>query len=339
MRFMTAIWRFVQLATRGSGGRLAIGVAIGIAISALSIWILASAVDTEAALRLVARADLLLLLAALVPLTVGMLVRTGRWGVLLRAASPRRPLATRDLLPIVLASYAANSVLPVRLGDVARAVVGARRLRTGLPETMGSVGLERVLDAGALALVALAASLVADVPGWLIQSGFVLLLAAATFVALVYLVHRLGQRRYRGSQSGLARLGRGLRSSPRAISVAFVLSALVWCIDGVTFWLVARAIGVEISWVAALLIATGAAAGGILPSAPAAVGTYELAGTAVGIALGLDSASALGVAVLSHLATVVPLLAAGAVAVPVIGLGRGDLRTPRAGGPVPESAA
>lgn len=317
--------RFYRL----SDHRVAITALVGIVVSGLCLWILAGSIDLAALRDLVIRANMALLAAAVVTLTISMIVRTARWHVLLpRGAATLRVLR---LVPFVLFGYAANSVAPMRLGDAARAVAVARTFRTGTPETLGSVGLERVLDAGALAAVALVASTGRAVPDWLTQVSLLLAGAAAavcTGILVVGTLARVGRRAtVIRPPSFMGRVWSGLRANPRSIAASIALSAAAWCIDGVTFWLVAHALGVSLPWEVAMLVGLGAAVGGILPSAPAAIGTFELAGATVGMALGLDGTTALAIVLLGHAVTVIPLVVAGVVCAPLIGAGLRDLRS------------
>jgi uncharacterized membrane protein YbhN (UPF0104 family) len=110
----------------------------------------------------------------------------------------------------------------------------------------------------------------------------------------------------------LLRLAAGIRSNDRGAALALGWSLIAWALDGATFWLCAMALGLDLHPVAAFLVAAGASLGGIAPSAPAALGTYELGGTAVGVALGMSGADALAMVVLAHAATVLPILVAAA---------------------------
>ncbi len=310
--------------------RLVIVATFGTFVSAASIWVLASTFDASALRETLGRANLSLLVAGIGTLALSMVVRTARWQAILPVtASGRRP-TVQKLLPLVLVGYAINSIAPMRLGDVVRGLVASRRFRTGGPEALGSVSLERILDAGALAAVAALASIGAAVPIWLTQGTLLIAAAATTIVVSVYLVGMAARRQPAAGRNGqisiLWRAWVGLRANPRAIATSSALSATAWCIDGVTVWIIARSLGVEIGWEIAMLIATGAALGAILPSAPAAIGTFHLAGTAVGVAMGLDGSTALAIVVLWHTATVVPLIIAGAVSASLVGIRVRDLR-------------
>lgn len=304
---------------------------LGIVVSAASIWLLLVTTDGSALQDTLAGADWRFVGLAVVTLAVSMVIRTTRWKVILPAARGRRPTVA-SLLPVVLIGYAVNALVPMRLGDLFRGVAASRRFRTGTPEALGSVGLERILDAGALAALVAVASIGSQVPGWLLQGGLAIATVAAAVVVVVYVIEI--RRRSRSLPTNVIpsifwRTWTGLRASPRTIAGSSLLSALAWGVDGITVWIVARALGIEIGWDVSVLIAAGAALAAIVPSAPASVGTFHLAGTAVGVAMGLDAAGALSLVVLWHATTFVSLLVAGGVSAVAIGAGRQDFRRVR----------
>ena len=117
--------------------------------------------------------------------------------------------------------------------------------------------------------------------------------------------------------------------SPRRLLAVAALSCLCWGLDALVFWLVAQAIGVQLSVPAAVLIAGMTVLVTAIPAAPGYVGTYELAATTTAAALGVPGPEALAVAVLAHILTTVPLALAGVLALAISGA-----RWPRrAGGP------
>lgn len=299
---------------------------LGLIMSAASIWLLLSATDPRALHDTLAGADWRLVVGAVVTLALSMLVRTMRRKVILPPSHGRRA-TVRALFRVVLIGYAVNALVPARLGDVFRGVAASRRFRTGTPEALGSVGLERILDAGALAAVAAFASIGSQVPPWLTQGGLLIAVVAAaavTFVYLIEIVRRFRPRASNGIQSLVGRAWSGLRASPRTIAASSLLCAVAWGIDGITVWMVARALGIDIGWEMSMLIAAGAAIAAILPSAPASIGTFHLGGTAVGIAMGMDASAALSLVVAWHALTFVSLLVPGTVSALVIGASRRD---------------
>ena len=311
-------WRTPTLPRRG---RLLAAALIGTVVTVGALWLLGSTVDIGQTVGLLRKADPLLLGAALLPVAVSMIVRSWRFAVVLGPISANGRVPVRAVAPLVLASYAINSLVPMRIGDLMRAAVGSRRLSIGFPEALGSVGLERMLDVATLALIPLVVSVGGNVPSWLSGVATALLLVALVVGVGAYALRPVARRLGVTPWTWVARFVEGLRASPHTVGAAMALSLLAWFLDGLTFWVTARALDIDISWSAATLIAVASGLGGSLPGAPAAIGSFELAGTAAGVAMGIDSAGALGLVVMGHLLTVVPILFAGLVACAMMGIG------------------
>jgi uncharacterized membrane protein YbhN (UPF0104 family) len=99
------------------------------------------------------------------------------------------------------------------------------------------------------------------------------------------------------------------------------LTGIAWVLDAVIVWLCAGALSTSLDPSAAMAIAAVAVLGTAIPSAPGYVGTYELAASAAGAAVGLSAETALALAVLVHAVTLVPLTVAGIVAAMTVGAG------------------
>lgn len=308
--------------------RHVLALAAGLVVSGASVWILATRVDVGRIGSLITEANLGLVGLSLLTLAVSMLLRTFRWRAIFPATRTRQ-VSVAGLAPVVLIGYALNALIPLRAGDVARGVIGARRFGAGLPETLGSVGLERLLDAAALGIVAAAVSVGVVGPEWLVP---IAIAVAVGSLGLVIALHLLALRRspVRGAVAAGAsvawRVWDGLRASPRDIGLSLAFGAAAWCVDGATAWIIAGALGISLSWQVAVLVTAGAALGAVLPSAPAAIGTFHLAGSAVGVALGLTGPEALALVSLWHAITIVPLVMAGGISAPLLGLGVRELR-------------
>lgn len=304
---------------------LLVATAIGVCVSAIAAWLLWQVVDPPMMWELAISAQPAFVGMAVLSLCLSMLLRTARWRSILPPMREEAP-GTARLLPFVILGYAANSIMPLRLGDAARAVLSARRFAAGIPEMLGSVGLERLLDALALALLLLLASIGAVVPLWFGQAIVTILAASLSILVCVQLLSR-GPALARHTRLRLiTRVWHGARVEPYRVTRSLGWSVLAWCADGVTFWLCGLALGLDLSLGTALLVAGGAALGGILPSAPASIGTFELGGTAVAVTLGLTATDALTLVLLSHAVTVIPIIVAGALVAGAMGLNLRDLR-------------
>ena len=149
------------------------------AISAVLLLLVASSVRGEAGQLTAAlsSADWWLIVPAVCLYFVGVGLRSARWGLLL----PEHSVKTSTLFRALVVGFTVNNLLPLRMGEVARAYLLARWCRIPYGATIASLVVERVLDGLSLAvLLLLSLTLVAAAPGYLLVVG---MLAAAGFLA------------------------------------------------------------------------------------------------------------------------------------------------------------
>jgi uncharacterized protein (TIRG00374 family) len=269
-----------------------------------------------------------------------LVLRTYRWRAILPSRADGGRIPVRRLVPVLLVGYLGNTLLPARLGEPLRAMLVHRRERVGMPEALGSVLLERIVDVATLAGLVLAAGVIVGAPSWIISAaalatligvGIIALLATKGVAPLVALGMRFPavarRRLLAGAVQMLERLARTLGGADRrgVIGLAAAISATAWILEATTFWLVGRSIGIELAPTSAMLIAGITVLGTAVPSAPGYLGTYDLAAALAAQALGVPAASALAFAVLVHATTLLPMALAGALAVASLNLRIGSL--------------
>jgi uncharacterized protein (TIRG00374 family) len=306
---------------------------VGMLLSAVAIVILAASVDLAQVGTVLAEAAPLPILAAGGLVFVQLALVTTRWSLLLPRPPHRGRVTWRELIRPVALGYLGNFVLPARLGELIRAAYASRRWRLGVAQTLGSVALERVVDTAVLAVIALVVAWVLGAPGWVIQ---VAGLAAAAGLAVLFMLASgigpdLAERLTVGSAPRLVReagmkvreflIGASGRGRARTVVLAAVLSLSSWLVEGVVYWLVGEAVGLSLTFAEAMLVAAITVLATAIPSAPAYLGTFELAVTSVAGALGHPPAAALAWGVVAHVVTVVPLLLAGLAALLTAGRG------------------
>lgn len=313
-----------------SARRRTLSTLLGLGISIAAIVVVMGSIDVRETGRILVDAELLPLVAIVAIVAVQVTVRAWRWSFLLPMSSDGRRLSPRRLLPPLLVGYLGNAVLPARLGEPMRAVLASRRERLGLTEALGSVVLERVIDVATLAVVAFSAALVVGAPDWITQLlgiaalGGVVgigLLVTVGINPLVSIAERLWLGRYERLRALVTRFAAsvGGRSRRRPIAISATISVGAWLLDAVSFWLAAQAVGVELAYPAALLVAGFTVLATAIPSAPGYVGTFELAAVAVAGTLGVPAAPALAMAVVAHVMTLIPMALGGAASLPIVG--------------------
>jgi uncharacterized membrane protein YbhN (UPF0104 family) len=302
----------------------AIGLLIvGLAVSAVSLWVVARSTDLAAAWAIVGRVDGRVLAACLAVLAVQAVVRTMRWRLVLppRDGELEATIALGRVLQVNLIGYLGNTVLPARLGEALRSLLIARREALPVAETFGASLLERLVDTTVLAAAGLVAAVTLGA-GSLVPVALLAGLVAVATMMFLRAGARLPSRFVGGGRpqvkvaAGLVRrIARG--ADPRVPShlvLVAALSAVAWGLDAAAYWLVGASLGIALPPMGAVLVSGVVVLSTVIPAAPGYLGTFEVAALAALAALGLSGETALAFALVAHVVAVLPLCVAGAIA-------------------------
>lgn len=272
---------------------------VGILISAFLIWWVLRGVDPVEVWRSVEGANWWLLLAAVAVATSGFLNRALRWKALLHPMHAGTRLRSR--FAAVNIGFAVNNLLPARIGEFARAWSIARLEPVTVSGAIGSLVVERFLDAIALLLLLGVAVLSPSFPsdamiagrriGAVIAgAGLVVGLLAVVLILVIAFPHfwvRLTDRLERflpgESHRYLQELlhafieGLGALRDHRLLVAGILWSIWTWGWNGVSFWLAFHAFGIEQGYATALFVQAIIAIGVAVPSAPGYFGTFHAA--------------------------------------------------------------
>ncbi len=259
---------------------------VGIGIAILSIGLLAREVAWPDVARALAAADYRWALLGMVAIAGTFFTRTRRWQALLwHTRVPTRPAMTALLVGQVV-----NLILPMRSGDVVRAVWIAPERDTGAPEALGSIAVEKVWDLLALLACGLILLVWVPLPDWFARSAEGTALALLVGVGALWaglhwqetlfdwagrLLARLPAGWDRALLPRLRRLANGLEGlrRPRVSGRALFWTALTWGLGALANWAVLAAFGIP-SVVAALFLLAALMAGGTVPT-PGRLGLFE----------------------------------------------------------------
>lgn len=305
---------------------------LGLAISALFLIYAFRGQNLDEVWAALRRFDPRWLAPALLLFAMGVWVRAIRWSILLRPIAPAR---ARDVLPILVAGYTANNILPLRTGELVRAYLLGQRFGTRKTSALATIAIERLFDGLTMLAFMLAATSVISFTTELRQLTLVaFLLFTALLVGLIALTlggdprdrllqfaigplpAPLADRIERLAMSFLGGLGVFTR---RADLILVALTSLVaWGFEASMYWTLARGFNADLAETigpAAALLTTGVAnLWTLIPAAPGYVGTFE-AGVRLTLhdALGLPSSLALSYALVVHAALWFPITLCGAV--------------------------
>lgn len=298
---------------------------IGIAISVVFLAVTLSRVNLQEAAEAIGRAAPAGLAAALVIVLVDLSLRALRWHVLLlgvEGAGMRPPY--RLAFGYLTLGFAANAVLPARLGDVARAVLAAGTFQTPRLAIFGTIMIERVSDGLTMLALAIFSSLVvAGAAELQALTGYAVLLAAGGLILglvgwVVIARSSLASTRIATLIAALVRrvsAGAGalrhLRSAVSYVGLTAVLATTAILVA----WTVTQAVGVTLSPIQTVLFLSGIALSLAIPAAPGAIGTYEFVGVAIITGLGFTPEQGLATILLMRIVTTFPpaLIGVGAI--------------------------
>ena len=298
----------------GNQSKLLLALA-GVAVGAVFLWLAVRDADLAAVRKALEDARVGLVLLTTLVLGVGYAFQAARWKRI--ADAPSVPL--RRFYGMVLSGLACNNVLPVRIGELLRARWLSQEAPMAGGRALGSVALDRACDVVTLAVfLAIGLQAVASAE-WLVRLALgtlaaLVLIAGALVFARLYTARQMRDRRTRGRMRRLIRdtiemLGQPLGRRRAAFWMG--LSFCAWTLGTVGVWLIARSVGIELSPIEAVFVASALALGVAIPSSPGYVGTYQWVGVASLGLLDVPVEQALAFSILMQASWFIPTTLAG----------------------------
>jgi len=262
---------------------------LGLFSSVVFLTLALQQVDWARTAATLQRANWLLALLGIGAAVATLVTFAFRWRVLLSSTAA---LSVKDTFSFIMIGYLANTFFPLRMGEIARAVLLGRRHGIRASVVFGSVVLERTLDVLTVLIIALGISFVMTIPA-AIRAGMMTLagvglLALATLLVLArsgnrvlglvemlpgfvsrLLVERLARVVARFAD-GLAALRHG-----RELWSVLCLSALAWAIAGTATICYIAAFHLHAPWYAGFFVLTVTNLGSAIPSSPGFIGVYH----------------------------------------------------------------
>jgi hypothetical protein len=301
----------------GKRGRLVVGVVLTLVF----LWLALRNVDIAAVRDSLRHAHYAFLLPAALASALGYCVRTVRWRLIL---APTKRVPFVRLFPVLMTGFAANNLLPARIGEFVRAYLLGSKEGVSRSLALATIVVERVCDG--LTLIALMTvtlilfPLPVDDPNLrTVQLGATAIFGVATLGLIALLVlpgPTLAIVRFFLRPLPRALAGRieelldsfieGLDAlrSPAAILRIATLSLVVWILEGAAFAAVMLAFPFGLGrgeWLAAaIFLLVFVNLGIMIPSGPGYIGTYQFFATLALGAFGVQSALSVGLSFVAH---------------------------------------
>ncbi len=259
-------------------------------------------------------------------------IRALRWFHLLE---PIKKIGLFSLFSSTVIGFAANCVLPARLGEFIRADYIGRMENISKSSSLATIVIERLFDVFSILLILLFVILFSDFPSeWesiakaLKTGGFFLLVLFIVSIFLLiglkkktqtflnifecflfFLPHKIRKRiidMLKDFSNGLV-----LVKGPSQLLAVIFYSLSLWCLTAFQIYILCFSMGLSLPFLAPFFILILLCLSVTLPSAPGYIGTFHLACQYGLIFYGFSKEKALSIAILLHAAGFIPTVILG----------------------------
>lgn len=291
---------------------------IGLLISVAALYLafrtanLAEMVDAFSALRY----DYAIL--SLIVVLISDVMRGLRWSLLMQGR-----ISTTDGFWLFNVGYLFNNVLPARLGEFVRPILGGRRPGVTFTSALSSIVVERLFDLISVVILLSVGLVALPLPDWATTSGLAVGGGSLAGVIVLALAARYPDPALRLGVWALALIpgisrerahvflspfveGLGAVSDLRTFALGFGVSLACWAVSCLSTWLLMLAFWPNVPIPVAAFVLGAAGLGVAVPAAPASIGTFQAAVIAASLAAGFDKSTSQSFSIALHLSSFVP---------------------------------
>jgi len=313
---------------------------LGLLVAATLLALVLLRTDLDETLDALGEANFAYLPPAMLVFAVAVWFQALRWQYLLK---PLADIPARRLYPVVFVGHLANSLVPLRAGEVLRALVVNRREGVSRMAALGTLVVERALDGLALTFMLLIFVAVVDSSSrlWQLVVAGTVLFGLATAILILIALHpdrslslgttviEHGPARFR------LRMRRWLRSfltgtralrTPGGIAAALVTTAAFWVSVAIVYAIVGEAFNIEEGFGTYLLVTAAANLSVSIPSSQGGLGPFEFFVRETLVFSGVASPVATAYALVLHATILVTMIVIGALCLRTAGLSLDMLR-------------
>ena len=299
-------------------------IIISLAVSLIAGYLAFRNVHLQDVIAGIRQADWISIAIVIVLIVGAQVLRSSRWGLLLE---PLETFSQRLLLPITCIGFLFVWILPARLGEITRPYLLQQNSKLGLSPAMGSIVLERLIDATFLVVLLTICLPALQLPGMILSAfkGFVLIILAAVVLVLLGSLPAFRQRFFQVVSkvlptswleflTGVADTfysGMQAVMSGKKLLLILALTSVIWGAALAAFLVLFRSMDLHLGLLAGITLLVLICLGIALPAAPGFIGNYHYACLVALGMFGVAKDTALAYAILVHFLTIAVLVAMG----------------------------
>jgi len=298
---------------------------VGIIISVIFMYFAFRKVNFHQMISAFASVDYFFILLVFFSVLLSDWLRAVRWQYFL---IPIKRIDVWSLFSSIRIGYAANVLLPARLGDVLRAYVIGRKRNISASSAFATIVTEKFADMFSLLILMALTLVIYPFPDWVKRSGYIMSIVTIVFFGFLILLKKntektltfvrfilspFPERFYVKFQRVIFSFLRGfvgLRNWTDYV-IMTLLSFLIWVCYGLVFLFGFHAFDFHLPWVAPLVLMVITTVSIVIPSSPGYIGTYHLlCQLSLGL-FGISQSTALAFAFVIHGVNVFPFFLLG----------------------------
>lgn len=305
---------------------------VGLVISAVIVYLAFRKIDLHLLLENLQKADYLYLIPIVIVIFLSVALRAVRWDYLMR---PIKKIGFQSLFEVIVISFMANNVLPVRMGEFVRAYIIGRSERISASASFATVVVERLFDGLiVLGLLVLVLTIFQLPPGnipfkkGLLMGGYITMaICGFSFVILLiiksktewffrtarFLTRPFSAKLATRGVSSVQSFKQGLLSleSAQIMAIVFLYSLIAWAVFSYSIYLTGLAFGLKLSLAATVTILVAVCLALMIPSTPGYIGPYHAAVAYALVLYNIPLEKALSLSIVFHAINYIPITLLG----------------------------
>jgi len=278
-------------------------------LSFFILYLLIHSIDIADVIFIAKKTDISLYILAFIIHYLSILIRGIRWNSLLKNMDmqPGFSIATK----MVFLSWFVNCIVPAKIGDVYRSYLLKKKNGTPISASIGSIFIERMCDILVLLVMLTISCLIIfrkNIPVQISEAlrvGYILLTAIILCLFILWMLkERLSEivpDRFLFHFNNFHTSLYNPFSNRFTILAVTILTILAWSMEAGRFFLVTRALGLEISFEVIVCVVLAASLLTAVPLTPAGLGAVEVSIVFILRLVGIDSNIGASLALLDRL--------------------------------------
>ncbi len=294
---------------------------ISFIVSFAILYLLIKNIDINGVIAVSKNLDISIYVLAIAVHYSSFYVRGLRWKKLLNTIQIRA--STPALTEMVFLSWFANSIVPAKIGDVYRSYLLKRYNSAPMSTSLGTIVVERIFDIAVLMILLSVSGAILfkdKIPVHILQSlevGYILL--GIVIFGLVFLkvfknriVQIIPNKFVMVFENMYSSVYDSFSNVNTFVNVS-TLTIVSWFLESGRFFLVTRALGVDLNLPVIIFVVLAASLITAIPLTPAGLGAVEVSIVGILAIMGIDTATGTSIALLDRVISYWSILAVGAV--------------------------